>query len=434
MVDLHTKIAGLELKNPLMSAAGPNTKNYAIVKKGVDAGCGAIVVRSLHLKSVNEVNEKRQPLRDFWIIHHSDRTFRQGIYSFQSAQVKASKINKETCPGVGGASRPPTLKKWAEEVRKMVRYGHGHDCLIIASIGWCGDYFASEDLWKTEATVMAESGVDALELHLGPCPTIEPGRYIQADPEKYLESPIRIVKKLTGLPALVKLPVDCCDVISLAQIAEAAGADAIVPAARWLSLNIDTNQERTLIWPGLMGYGGNWSVPILSAYIYRMRQRKPGTETLNWKSSYKGQYYREVTVPIIASGGVSSGDDVIKLILAGANAAEICTHILIEGYGFIERILKQIKKWMQRKGYHSLSDFFGIIRLAEVGQIDKVCEPVAVVNEQLCDGCKKCVASCTNEAIIFLQKVAKVLENRCEGCGTCYYVCSRGAISLKKLP
>jgi len=431
MVDLSIKCAGLKLKNPIIAAAGPNTKNYDIVKKGIDAGCGAIVVRGMHLKSLNE---KPPSTREFWNIYHSDKTFRRGLYSFQSAAVKALRVNRDISPGVGGASPRPTLQEWTAEVKRMVHYAHEHNSLIITNIGWCGDYFPSEDLWKAEAIAMDKAGVDALELHTGPCPTVEPGRYLQADPEKYLRGPIKTIRKITNVPILVKLPIDCCDVISLAQMAEDAGADAIVPTARWMSINIDTGQERTSLWPGLMGYGGNWSVPILSAYIYRMRQRKPGTEKLGWKSSYEGQYYQKITIPIIASGGVSSGDDVVKLILAGANGVEICTQILVEGYGLVKRILKEMKEWMQKKEYYSPGDFSGIIRLVEPDQVDKVDQPMATVDEQLCNGCKKCIFPCTNEAIIFLEKInkAKVLVSKCEGCRTCYYICPQGAISFKE--
>ena len=431
MVDLKTRVAGLELKNPIISAAGPNTKNYLMVKKGIDAGCAAVVVRGLHLK---KLGEKPAPIREFWNIYHSGKTFKQGLYSFQSASVNASQVCRQVPLGIGGRALRPSLKEWTKEVKKMVQYAHKYNSFIIASIGWCGDYFSSEDLWKAEATAMIEAGVDALELHTGPCPTIEPGRYIQANVEKYLKYPIKIVKEITDLPLFVKLPVDCCDVISLAQIAQTAGADAVVPAARWMSLNVDVTSCKTPIWPGFMGYGGNWSVPILSAYIYRMRKRKPGTERLSWDSSfYEGKYYRKVTIPIIASGGVTCGDDVVKYILVGANAVEICTHILIEGYSVIQRILREITEWMQRKGYHSLEDFFNIAHLTKSDQMNKNYQPVAVVDENLCNGCGKCIDPCTNKAIDISKQIgkARISTGKCEGCGTCYYICSQGAIILK---
>ena len=86
---------------------------------------------------------------------------------------------------------------------------------------------------------------------------------------------------------------------------------------------------------------------------------------------------------------------------------------------------------MEKKGYNRISDFIDIIRLPEIDTIDEPFQPVAVVNDELCNGCKKCVDPCTNSAVIFLDKTARVLPGRCEGCGSCSYICPQGAISLE---
>ena len=86
---------------------------------------------------------------------------------------------------------------------------------------------------------------------------------------------------------------------------------------------------------------------------------------------------------------------------------------------------------MEKKGYNRISDFIDIIRLPEIDTIDEPFQPVAVVNDELCNGCKKCVDPCTNGAVIFLDKTARVLPGRCEGCGSCSYICPQGAISLE---
>ena len=77
-----------------------------------------------------------QPLREFWNVRHSDKSFTRGLYSFQSKAVKAARVNKDVATGVGGATQRPTLTEWIREVKRMVDYAHEHSSYIISSVGW----------------------------------------------------------------------------------------------------------------------------------------------------------------------------------------------------------------------------------------------------------------------------------------------------------
>lgn len=432
MVDLRVEFAGLKLKNPIVSGAGPNTKNFDQALKGMKAGCGAIVVRSLHLE---RLDERRPPRREFWRLHTGGKDFLKDYYSFQSTGAPAERVSRGIPPGMGGAVGTPTLPEWQEEVAKIVRASKQYDCAIIASIGWCGSALASDDLWEGEAKAMAEAGVDAIELHNGPSPATEPGRFIMADPEKYLLNPIRIAKRAGGKPTFSKVPVDCCDVVAACRWAQSAGADGVVPVTRWMSITVDIEAPERPAWRG-PGFGGPWSAPIMTGYIYRMRSPMRGVGHMASRR-YQQQIDQDpdsnpaVTIPIIPSGGARTGADVVTYIMAGASAVQICAQILVEGYKSVGRIQREITGWMQRKGLSRLDEVRGTLKVLEPALIKReLPQRVAQVDEALCTGCEVCVDPCTDEAIAMANGVAVVEPTRCEGCLNCVQVCPANAIQM----
>ncbi len=427
MVDLSLELAGVKLKNPLVCGAGPNTKNFPTAVSCIKAGFGAIVVRSLHQQHLNELTP---PFREFWHIYGGGRDFTKSLYSFQSTGAPARRVNTGVAPGFGGAVPLPEREEWAEEVHKITRVAQNYGCAVIASIGWCGSNLSDEELWKVEARLMTEIGVDALQLHTAPSPATEPGRYMTIAPQKYLGMPIKAAKAVSHLPVFVKLPVDCCDTITMASIAQKAGADGVVPVTRWVSLPVDINHEREPVWRA-PGIGGPWSAPIMNGLVFRMRHAPQPIGYLFGESADQFPEAVPVTVPIVPSGGVRSGADVIGYIVAGANAAEVCAQIIIEGPGVAGRIVREINDWMAGKGYTKIADFQGILRLLEPARAKDIPQWLPVVDENLCNACMDCIRGCSNQAISLVEQVAHVKETRCEGCRNCYNICPTYAISLK---
>jgi dihydropyrimidine dehydrogenase (NAD+) subunit PreA len=426
VVDLSVELAGIKLKNPLIVGAGPRTKNFTTALNCIKAGFGAIVVRSLHLQHLNQPKKSQ---REFWRIYSTRKNFAKSLYSFQSLGMPTQRIRAKVAPGWGGAAPCPTLEQWAEEVRKMTRAAKEYDCAVIASIGWGGSRLADDEVWIAEAKAMAEAGVDGIELQTAPSPSAEPGRYMIIDPHRYLEVPIKLAKQAVNLPVFAKLTADCCDQVAMAGIAQKAGADSVVPTTRWASLPIDIEREREPVWRG-PGIGGPWSAPIMNGFIFRMRHADQP-----FNSMFKGSTVRfpnaiPITIPIIPSGGVRSGANVIGYIIAGANAAQMCTQVIVEGTGVAERILREIRSWMERKGYQKISEFQGILRLMEPEEPADIPDWTPSVDESLCNACMRCINACTNQAINLVNNIAHIDESYCEGCHICHYVCPTGAISL----
>ena len=135
MIDLSTEFAGLKFKNPLIVGAGPNTKSFPNAIHCMQGGFGGIVVRSLHMQYPGQ---HLLPVREFWNVYGESKKIRKGLYSLQSTAAPAQRINEKAPLGWGGASRIPTLDEWTGEVRKITEEAKKYQCVVLASIGWCG--------------------------------------------------------------------------------------------------------------------------------------------------------------------------------------------------------------------------------------------------------------------------------------------------------
>jgi ferredoxin len=200
---------------------------------------------------------------------------------------------------------------------------------------------------------------------------------------------------------------------------------------RWISISVDVENEKEPVWRG-PGIGGPWSAPIMTGFVFRMRH---ADQPINYVGgSMEGGFpdSHPVTVPIMASGGVRSGADVIGYIMAGADAAQTCVQVILEGVDAGGRILKEMSNWMDRKGYEKISDFQGSLKLIGSKDVRSIPQWQPIVDEGLCNGCEICVISCYNHAMSLVNEKARVDDSYCEGCRTCYYVCPKDAITLKE--
>ncbi len=426
MANLSVEMCGLKFKNPLIVGAGPNTKNVPTAINCMKAGFGGIVVRSMHMQHADEV---KVPTTEMYRIHGNTKDFRKDLYSFQSTGAPAHIVHEDIPLGWGGASRVPSLEQWTEEVAKMVRSARDYDCTIIASLGWCGSNLTDESLWTLEAKAMEQAGVAAVELHTGPSPATEPGRFMMMDPDKYLGMPIKAARKGTKLPIFAKIPVDCCDAVGMAYFAQQAGADGVVPVTRWSTISMDIERETEPEWRG-PGMGGPWSVPIMNGLLFRMRHADRPIMYLFSKEQGTFPQGGPVEIPIVPSGGVRSGADVIQYVMMGGDAAQICVQVIMEGVQVAGRIEKEMRDWMDRKGYQKLDDFRGKVRLLQPSEAKDMPQRLAVVDADKCTGCERCVKACPNEALSLSDGKAKLDVRFCEGCSACFYICPTNAISL----
>ena len=95
-----------------------------------------------------------------------------------------------------------------------------------------------------------------------------------------------------------------------------------------------------------------------------------------------------------------------------------------------KRIEREIYEWMQQKGYRSIGEFQGSLRLLKHDEAKDIPQWMPAVDAAGCNLCERCVKACPNSAIKMLDNIASIDEDYCEGCRTCYYICPTEAISL----
>lgn len=238
-----------------------------------------------------------------------------------------------------------------------------------------------------------------------------------SDPSDYARQ-IEAVKKAVNIPVIAKFSaIFQLDCVKWAKAVEAAGADAISAAdsiGPAIDIDIETGQP---VLGGPRGYGG-LTGPALKPIVLKM--------VLDITDAVK--------IPVIGIGGISTAEDAIAYIMAGASAVELASAPTMYGYERYEEIVEGIEAFMKRKGYNSLDDFRGLAhqRIAERAASGKniIHDVVLPVRDKAkCDGCGVCYMACAYGAIYMGERYAEFTPEHCEGCGLCSSVCPKKAIS-----
>lgn len=268
-----------------------------------------------------------------------------------------------------------------------------------------------EETAKLVEELQATGYVDLFELNVScPMPASTVGMHIGKNPSLMKEQ-IQAAKAVSKVPFTVKLTPNDCDLVEVATVAKEAGADGLTISnsiRSFAGVDIETGK------PYLAGYGG-YTGPAIRPVIMR-------------KFS---EVARNVDIPISAVGGVGSYRDVVEFIMLGASTVQICTAVMWNGYEIITKILDDLNKWMDEKGYKSFDEIRGIA-LKEITTVEKLAEmppKSAKIDADKCTGCGLCKRSCFYRAIEKDGSVCKATSD-CDGCGLCAQICPVGAITL----
>jgi dihydroorotate dehydrogenase (fumarate) len=297
MADLSTSYMGLKLRNPIIVSSSDLTKTTEGIIRCYEAGVGAVVLKSLFEEQflIKEGKEGEES-----VIHPEalDYLRRGGLLEYA----------------------PQKICQMIEEVKKEV------DIPIIASIN-C----QSPRLWPSYARQFQEAGADGLELNIyfHPIGLDSPG-------SEYEEYHVRIlseVKKAVSIPVAVKLMSQLTSVPHLGYRLARAGCDALVLFNWFVESDIDIRKLKTR---NLIGKGNFY-------------------QSLRWVALLAGR----VECDIASSGGVRKGEDVIKQILAGASAVQVCTILYEQKFKVIKSFLAELERWMDEHKHASVDDFKG---------------------------------------------------------------------------
>ena len=299
MINLETKYAGLTLRNPLIIGSSGLTNNAEQNKKLEDAGAGAIVLKSLFEEQIELQSNALQQNSDYpEAIDY--------IYNY----VKANQLN--------------SYLELIQKTKKLCTIP------IIASINCY-----KSDAWIEFARQIEAAGADALELNVFLLETDLTYDY-QQTLDLYIQL-IRKVKETVSIPVMVKISKMVGNIPTLVHTLTINGADAVVLFNRFYQPDIDIH-----------------SLKVTANNVFS--QPSDLSDTLRWTAIVSGKIQG---ISIASSTGIHEWEDVIKCLLAGADAVQLCSTIYKQGSEIISQILTCLEEWMSQKKYQSIAEFKG---------------------------------------------------------------------------
>ncbi len=303
-MDMKTSYMGLELKNPIIVSSSKLTSTIDNIRKCADQGAGAIVLKSLF---------EEQLLAD------ADKLMDRDEKYFWYPEA-VNYINQH--------SKDYGVKEYLELLQEAKKYT---TVPIMASIN-C----TTADEWPKFAKRLEEAGADGIELNIAIIPMIGEITSIEVE-DRYIDI-IKEVKKYTSLPISVKFGPLFTNPVNIIQRMDKTGADALVIFNRFYRPDIDIHTESIVHHNILSG-------------------PEEMTQSLRWVSLLSDK----VKCDVAANTGIHDAEGMIKQLLGGADAVQICSTLYSNGISYIDTMLTELKEWMIEHGYTSINDFKGKI-------------------------------------------------------------------------
>lgn len=304
-MDLSTTYLGLKLKNPLVLSASPLSAEIDQIKKAEELGASAVVMYSLFEEQINhEINEI-----DHFLSHGSD-SFAEALSYFPEPE-EFKNLHAE---------------EYLNQISKLKEIV---DIPVIGSLNG-----VSPGGWMEYAKKIEEAGADGLELNI---------YYIATDPELdaekveqlYIDN-LTTVKRAVNLPVAIKLAPYFSAFANMAVKLDEAGADGLVLFNRFYQPDIDLEQLEVI--PNLQ-------------FSSKQEMRLP----LRWIALL----YGKVNASIAATTGIHNAEDVIKMVMVGADITMLASVLLAHGIEKLEDILSGVEDWMDKNDYDSIKQMKG---------------------------------------------------------------------------
>jgi len=229
-----------------------------------------------------------------------------------------------------GLQNPGVDKVISEELPKLKKcFGKP----VMANVSG----FSVEDYAYTCERLDKEEQVGWLEVNVS-CPNVHGGGMSFGTQPEAAAEVVRAVKAVTTKPVIVKLSPNVTDIVAIAKACEAAGADGISLINTLLGMRIDLKTKKPVIANKMGGFSGPAIFPVALRMVY--------------------QVANAVKIPVIGMGGVSTAEDVIEMMLAGATAVEVGAANLVDPYASRD-IVNDLPRVMQKYGINNLSDIIG---------------------------------------------------------------------------
>ena len=295
--DLSVDIAGIHFRNPLLLASGFLGISQEIFNRLYRSGLGAVVSKSI---SVDPMEGYKGPT----IVSINQKSYLNAIgLSNPGADAFSEEISNNTVPllvslvGSSATEFPNLIKKF--DKLNILGYEINLSCPHVAKMG----------------------------MEVGDDPTL-------------VTKIIKTIKANTKKPVIIKVGIGNVDVVKLADLIEESGADAITAINTIRAMTINTETGMPILSNKIGGLSGSSIKPIGVRCVYEISKK--------------------VSIPVIGCGGIMNWEDVIEYMLAGATTVELGSVIGYHGLGVINKIIKGINGYLNKKGYKSVKEIIGI--------------------------------------------------------------------------
>jgi dihydroorotate dehydrogenase (fumarate) len=303
-MDLTTKYLGMTLRNPLIVSASPLSEDVAHIKKMEDAGAAAVVLHSLFEEQLVKESEELEEA----LVHGAESSAEATSFFPKASEYKLG---------------PEEYLAHIAAAKKAV------DIPVIASLN--GN---STGGWTDYAKQIQQAGANALELNIYNIPTDMD--LAGAKVEQTYVDILKAVRAAVTIPVAVKLSPFFSNMANMAKRFDDAGANALVLFNRFYQPDIDL--EELEVKPD-----------ILLSTPFAMRL------PLTWVAILHGR----VKADLAATSGIHSAEDVLKMLMAGANATMLCSSLLRYGIDRVRVIEKAMREWMEKHEYDSVQQMQG---------------------------------------------------------------------------
>jgi len=297
-LSLAVEVAGLRLRSPLMNAAGVLGMSPPILKRVYDSGAGAVIT-----KSIGPVPRTGHPNPTL-------------------VRVSCGALNAMGLPN-------PGVGYFADEVKALKVMG----VPVVASF-----FGGSVEEFAEVASTLSKAGADALELNAS-CPNVQEELGMLASDAGNVEKVTAAVRQETRLPLFVKLSPNVTDIKEIATAAERGGADAITAVNTLKGMAIDIDFRRPILTNTTGGLSGPAVKPVARCV---------------WEVA------EAVEVPVIGCGGVTTWEDAVEYLLAGASALEIGTAVMTHGFEVYGRVNEGIRRYLEENGFSDVKEVVGL--------------------------------------------------------------------------
>ncbi len=393
MASLKTSILGIEFENPFLLASAPPTALIESIDKAFEMGWGGAVLKTITPDDLEMIEASPR----YTVMKEKGK-----VIGFQNIELLSHK----------------TIQYWCDGIRYL-KEKHPTK-VIIASIMSPVD----RKCWHNLVHKLNETPIDAYELNFS-CPHGMPEKGIGMAIGTTTEISTLItgwVKDVATKPVFVKLTPNVTDITRISKAVERANADgfsAINTVQGFMGINLDT-LEPNLCVDGYTTYGGCSGEivrPIGLRCVAQIRQHS--------------------NLPILGMGGITNWQDAVQYLAVGSDAVQICTEVMINGYGIINGLKSGLQNYLEGKGFNNISELkdIAVKKITSHEKLNKKYHLYPSVDRDKCVSCGKCVKICSESEHQALglydnNRVVSLDIEKCVGCSLCSHVCPKEAIKM----